>query len=274
MPSRRTLLAGAAALLAWPAARPAAAAGGEVLAATAANFAPVIEALQPLFAEKTGHRLVSTTGSTGKLYAQIKAGAPFEVLLSADAATPARLEAEGAAIAGTRFTYAIGRLALWSADATLIDAARGEGDGLAVLAAGTFRHLAIANPDLAPYGIAARQTLESLGLWTQLEGKLVMGQNIGQTHALVATGAAELGFVALSAVVSRQGEAAGSLWPAAGSLWEVPPELFSPIRQDAALLEAGADNPAAAAFLAFLASPPAAAVIAAHGYALPDDTGS
>ena len=231
----------------------------EVLVAVAANFAEVIEVLQPLFEAETGHTLVATTGSTGKLYAQIVASAPFDVLLSADALTPERLEAEGAAVAGTRFTYAIGKLALWSADATLLD-----GDGAAVLEAGDFRHLAIANPDLAPYGVAARETLEALGLWADLEHKLVMGQNIGQTHSMVATAAAELGFVAFSAVMSPNR-------PTEGSSWEVPQELFSPIRQDAILLLPGEANPAAAAFLAFLASPKAAAVIEAYGYALAGD---
>ncbi len=256
MPSRRPLLA-AAALLVWPVSLPAAA--DEVLVAVAANFAEVIEALQPIFTTETGHTLIATTGSTGKLYAQIVAGAPFEVLLSADAATPARLEAEGAAVAGTRFTYGIGKLALWSADATLID-----GDGAPVLEAGTFRHLAIANPDLAPYGLAAQQTLEALGLWAELQDKLVMGQNIGQTHSMVATGAAELGFVALAAVMSPRN-------PTEGSLWEVPQELFSAIRQDAILLQPGAESAAAAAFLEFLASPQATAIIEAYGYALASD---
>lgn len=257
MPLRRHLLAGAAVLLASSISLPAAAA--ETVVAVAANFAEVIEALQPLFAAETGHTLVSTTGSTGKLYAQIVAGAPFEVLLSADAATPARLEAEALAVAGTGLTYAIGKLALWSADAALLD-----GDGAMLLEAGDFRHLAIANPDLAPYGVAARETLESLGLWADLQDKLVMGQNIGQAHSMVASGAAELGFVALSAVMSPNR-------PTEGSAWEVPQELFSPIRQDAILLLPGEDNPAAAAFLAFLASPKAAAIIEAYGYALAGD---
>ncbi len=256
MPPRH-LLVGAVFLFVCPISLPAAA--DEVLVAVAANFAEVIEELQPIFAAETGHTLVATTGSTGKLYAQIVAGAPFEVLLSADAATPERLETEGRAMDSTRFTYAIGKLALWSADATLI-----ADDGAAVLEAGRFRHLAIANPDLAPYGIAAKQTLETLDLWTDLQDKLVMGQNIGQTHSLVATGAAELGFVALSAVMSPRN-------PTAGSVWEVPQALFSPIRQDAVLLLPGADNPGAAAFLEFLASPKAAVVIETYGYALAGD---
>jgi molybdate transport system substrate-binding protein len=260
MPLRRPLLAGAALLLVGSTSLPAAA--EEVLVATAANFASAIEALRPIFAAETGHTLVATTGSTGKLYAQIVAGAPFEVLLSADAATPARLEAERLTVDGSRFTYAVGRLVLWSADPELI-----AGDGAAVLAEGAFRHLAIANPDLAPYGVAARQTLEALGLWDDLQEKLVVGQNIGQAHALAATGAAELGLVALSAVTSPD-------QPPHGSLWQVPQALFAPIRQDAVQLLPGADNPAAAAFLTFLRSPEAAMIIEAYGYAPAADDAS
>lgn len=233
------------------------AAAGEALIAVAANFAPVIEALAPGFEAASGHRLVATIGSTGKLYAQIIAGAPFDALLSADTTTPARLEAEGAAVANTCFTYAIGRLALWRPDPD-----RSLEDGAAVLAKGDFRHLAIANPDLAPYGIAARETLEALGLWPELEAKLVMGQNIGQTHSMVASGAAELGFVALSAVIRQHDTPSGSFW-------EVPPELFTPIRQAAVLLRPGEGDPAARAFLDYLRSAESRTVIEAFGYALP-----
>ncbi len=226
------------------------------LVAVAANFAEVVERLKPGFEAATGHRLQATTGSTGKLYAQISAGAPFHVLLSADAATPARLEAEGNAVAGTRFTYAVGRLALWSAQPGVV-----AGDGRATLQAGNFRHLAIANPDLAPYGVAARQVMQATGTWPALQGKLVMGQNIGQTHSMVATGAAELGFVALSAV-QRPGV------PPQGSAWTVPQSLYSPLQQDALLLRPGEHNPAARAFLAYLRTPEAQRVIEAHGYGL------
>jgi molybdate transport system substrate-binding protein len=227
---------------------------GETLVAVAANFAEVIDELKPIFERGSGHRLQATTGSTGKLYAQIKAGAPFQILLSADARTPERLEAEAAGVVGTRFTYAIGRLALWSSDPGRI-----AGDGKAALAAGDVRHIAIANPDLAPYGIAAREALQGLGLWDALRGKIVMGQNIGQTHSMVATGNAQLGFVALSAVLSPRA-------PGQGSRWDVPQELFKPIRQDAILLKAGAENPAARAFLDFLKSPEARDVIERFGY--------
>lgn len=228
------------------------------LAAVAANFAETAEALVPLFREATGHDLTLTTGSTGKLYAQIGAGAPFDLLLSADAATPARLLAEGNAVEGSDFTYAVGRLTLWSTDPDRI-----EGNGRAALEDPDLRFLAIANPDLAPYGVAAREALQSLELWEALQPKIVMGQNIGQTNSMVVTGAAELGFVALSAVLSPR-------TAIKGSRWDVPQALFNPIRQDAVLLDPGADNAAARAFLVFLRSPEAAAVIDRFGYGAAD----
>lgn len=224
------------------------------LAAVAANFAETAQALLPLFRAATGHDVTLTTGSTGKLHAQIAAGAPFELLLSADAATPAALMAEGHAVPGSAFTYATGRLALWSADPGRIGP-----EGRAALADPNLRFVAIANPDLAPYGVAAREALQGLGLWETLQPRIVMGQNIGQVRAMVASGAAELGLVALSAILSPR---AGTM----GSRWDVPEALHAPIRQDAVLLVRGADNPAARAFLDFLASPQAAAVIARFGY--------
>ncbi|KPP88655.1 MAG: molybdate ABC transporter, periplasmic molybdate-binding protein [Rhodobacteraceae bacterium HLUCCO07] len=228
------------------------------LVATAANFAEAAEAMVEPFRNATGHDLQLTTGSTGKLLAQIREGAPFDVMLSADAATPARLIEDGKAVAGTSFTYAIGRLVLWSDDPGRIGA-----DGAAALENPDLRFVALANPDLAPYGVAAREALQSLGLWEALQPKLVMGQNVGQTHSMVATGAAELGFVALSAVTSPRATSQGSSW-------EVPQELFTPIRQDAVLLDHGADNAAAQAFLAFLRTDEAAAVIERFGYAVGD----
>lgn len=228
------------------------------LAAVATNFAEAAETLVPLFAGQTGHEIFLTTGSTGKLYAQIVAGAPFDLLLSADAATPARLLDEGAAVAGTAFTYALGKLTLWSADPGRIGP-----DGLAALQDPGLRFIAIANPDLAPYGVAAREVMRALGVWDALQPKLVMGQNIGQTHAMVATGAAEIGFVALSAVLSPRAQAMGSRW-------DVPQDRFAPIRQDAVLLTHGAENPAARAFLDFLRGDAAAEVIAAFGYGAGD----
>ncbi len=226
----------------------------ETLVAVAANFAEVVEELKPAFERHFGHRLRATTGSTGKLYAQVTEGAPFQLLLSADANTPERLEREGMGIAGTRFTYAIGRLTLWSSDPGRIGA-----DGRAALIAASVRHIAIANPELAPYGAAARETLQRLGLWDSLQRKIVMGQNIGQTHSMVATGNAQIGFVALSAVLSPRA-------PPQGSRWDVPQELFTPIRQDAILLRAGRGNEAATAFLQFLRSPEARRVIDQFGY--------
>lgn len=250
MPFRLCLLAAALALaLAPPCAR-----AGTALAAISANFAETAETLLPLFREATGHDVTLTTGSTGKLYAQVVAGAPFDVMLSADAATPAALIAAGHAEPGTAFTYANGRLALWSADPGRIGA-----DGRRALADPGLRFVAIANPDLAPYGFAAREALVSMGLWQALEPKLVMGQNIGQAHSMVASGAAEVGLVALSAVLSPRAEIEGSHW-------DVPQRDHAPIRQDAVLLSHGAGNAAARAFLDFLRGPEAAAVISRFGY--------
>ncbi|MCM2563607.1 molybdate ABC transporter substrate-binding protein [Lutimaribacter sp. EGI FJ00015] len=235
-------------------ANPAAARAETALAAVAANFAETAEALLPAFRKATGHDVELTTGSTGKLYAQIGAGAPFDLLLSADTATPTRLLEDGNAISGTEFTYAVGRLALWSADPDRI------GDnGRAALENPDLRFVAIANPNLAPYGVAAREALTSLGLWAPLQPKIVMGQNIGQTNSMVASGAAEIGFVALSAVLSPRAEAKGSHW-------DIPQDLFTPIRQNAVLLNPGADNEAARAFLDFLRTPEATAVIDRFGY--------
>lgn len=249
---RLMIAAAAVAALSPFAALPARAA--EALVAVAANFAETMDDLKPAFERTTGHTLQVTTGSTGKLYAQIVKGAPFQILLSADAKTPMRLEEEKAAVAGTRFTYAIGRLTLWSGDPARIGA-----DGAAALTADDVRHIAIANPDLAPYGAAARETLKNLGLWDRLSPKIVMGENIGQTYSMVATGNAQLGFVALSAILSPRATVKGSHW-------NVPQDLFAPIRQDAILLNPGRDNEAAIAFLAFLKTAQARAVIGKYGY--------
>lgn len=229
---------------AWPA---------DVQVAVAANFAGTLQKLVPAFEAKSGHRVVVISGATGKFFAQIRNGAPFDVLLSADDETPARLEREGLAVAGSRFTYAEGRLVLWSARPHGVDA---QGD---VLQQGRFDHVAIANPRLAPYGLAAEETLRALGLYARLQPKLVMGENIAQAYQFVFTGNAELGFVARSQVYE-----AGKL--RAGSAWEVPASLHTPIRQDAVLLEKGRNNPAATALLQYLRSDPARAVIAAAGY--------
>lgn len=252
--SLRTKAAAATAL--WLSAFPLQAMAETALVAVAANFAEAAEALAGPFRAASGHDVQLTTGSTGKLYAQIGEGAPFDVLLSADAATPARLIAEDNGVAESSFTYAIGKLTLWSSDPARIGA-----DGRAALADPALRFVALANPDLAPYGVAAREALQSLGLWDALQPKIVMGQNIGQTHSMVATGAAEIGFVALSAVMSPRA-------PTEGSRWDVPQDLFTPIRQDAVLLNHGADNPAAQAFLDFLRTPEAVVVIEGFGYAV------
>jgi len=226
----------------------------EALVAVAANFAEVMERLESRFEAATGHTLTVTTGSTGKLYAQIVNGAPFDVLLAADRERPRRLADEGLGVPETRVTYAIGRLTLWSPDPETIAE-----DGQQTLMAGKFNHLALANPKLAPYGAAARETLENLGLWPALRDRIVQGENIGQTFAMVATGNAELGFVALSYVTSPRNEAAGSRW-------EVPAALYTPIRQDAILLARAADNAAARDFVAFLQEPETRGIIERFGY--------
>jgi molybdate transport system substrate-binding protein len=224
-----------------------------VLAAVAANFADAAEALQPAFEAETGHSLVFSFGSTGKLYTQIRNGAPFDVFLAADQARPALLEHEGGAVPGSRFTYATGRLTLWSADSDLLSRAAPE-----MLRTAAIRHLAIANPELSPYGAATRQALERLDLWHTLEARLVVGQDVGASYAKAATGNAQAAFVALSSVLG-QGRPTGSRW-------DVPAELHDPIRQDAVLLTHGAGNPAATAFLAFLRSERARTLIVPFGY--------
>lgn len=217
------------------------------LVAVATNFRPVVEALSESFEAETGHRIEVSAAATGKLAAQISAGAPFDVFLAADAATPERLVAAGFADGASRFTYAVGQLVLWSADAGL-----DLGDPAAALRAA--RHVAIANPEIAPYGKAAMQSIAFMGL-SDISDKLVTGENIGQAYALVASRAAELGFVAGSAVTDGTG---------AG--WTVPPDHHDPIRQDAVLLTHGEGNRAATAFLDYLRSDAGAAVIARFGY--------
>lgn len=226
----------------------------EATVAVAANFKGVVERLAPMFAEATGHTLTVSAGSSGKLYTQIKNGAPFDVMLSADQQRPALLETEGGGAPGSRFTYAVGRLVLWSADPSAVG-----DDGAATLRRGDFRNVALANPETAPYGAAAVEALRALGLEETLRPKIVQGENIGQTFQLVSTGNAELGFVALSQALDPK---AG----AKGGRWDVPADLYAPIRQDAILLDHGAGNPAARAFLDFLKGDAAHEVIAAAGY--------
>lgn len=223
--------------------------------AVAANFAAPAKALIDRFMKTSEHQITLSTGSTGKLYAQIEHGAPFEVFLAADQERPARLEEQGLGVSGSRFTYAVGKLVLWSAQPELVDH---HGD---ILKQGDFARLAIANPKLAPYGAAARETLQKLGVWSQVQPKLVMGENIAQTHQFVSTGNAELGFVALSQI---QGEDKPT-----GSYWQVPGSLHTPIRQDAVLLARGKHNEAAKQLLQYLRSEPAKALIESYGYGLP-----
>lgn len=233
---------------------PAIALGEVALVAVAANFAEVMERLEADFEAEGTHAITVTTGSTGKLYAQIVNGAPFDVLLAADQTRPELLEQQGIAVRGTRFTYASGRLSLWSADPHAF-----AGDGAAWLRRGAFRRLAIANPDLAPYGLAARQVLEALGVYEALAGRLVLGENVGQAHAMVATGNAEAGLVARAYVASPRNREPGSRW-------DVPADLHAPIRQDAVLLMRAEDNSAARDLLVFLRRDDVRRVIAGHGY--------
>ncbi|ARP81568.1 molybdate ABC transporter substrate-binding protein [Bordetella genomosp. 8] len=225
----------------------------EVQVAVAANFTAPMKAIADAFQKKTGDTVVAAYGATGQFYAQIKNGAPFEVFLAADDSTPARLDQEKSTVPGTRFTYAIGALALWSAREGYVDK-----DGK-VLKQGGFAHLSIANPKAAPYGLAAIQTLEKLGLLETLRPRIVEGQNISQAQQFVASGNAELGFVALSQVY-KDGKLTG------GSAWVVPESLHEPIRQDAVILAKGKDNPAARAFVDFLKGPEAEKIILSFGY--------
>ena len=226
----------------------------QVTVAVAANFLEPIEHLTPQFEAASGHTLRIVSGSTGKLYAQIVNGAPFDVFLSADQVRPERLVADGLAEESSRFTYATGRLVLWSADA-----ARDLTDGSKVLAGQEFRKLAIPNPQLAPYGAAARQVLERLGVWTALQGRIVMAENVGQTYALVASGNAELGFVSASSVLSANTQQRGVSWSPRG-------EDHTPIRQDAVVLKRATDKSAARAFAAFLRGDAAREVLQRFGY--------
>lgn len=225
-----------------------AARAGEVQVAAASNLGPAIQQLASAFQRASGHHAVVALGSTGKFYAQVRNGAPFEVLLAADEETPRRMEAEGLAVAGSRFTYATGRLVLWSARAGVVD---GEG---AILRRPPPGKLAIADPRLAPYGAAAIATLRGLGVLAAWEPHLVQGENVAQAYQYAATGNAALGFVALSQVGGK------------GSGWIVPQRLHPPLKQDAVLLRHGAANPAAQAFLAWLRGDAARAILRRAGY--------
>lgn len=228
---------------------------GEVQVAVAANFTAPMKLIAAEFEKSSGHKAHLSFGSTGKFYAQIKNGAPFEILLAADNETPLKLEQEGMGVAGSRSTYAIGKLVLWSADTVFVDT-KGE-----VLKKGEYKHIAVANPRLAPYGAAAQEVLNKLGLSSAVEPKLVQGENIAQTYQFIKSGNAELGFVALSQVYE-----AGKLKE--GSGWIIPGDLYTPIRQDALVLTRGKDNPAAAELMKFMKSAHAQAVIKSFGYDL------
>ena len=227
----------------------------EVQVAVAANFVAPMQKIAAEFEKDTGYKAQLAFGATGKFYAQIRNGAPFEILLAADDTTPEKLEKEGAGVAGSRFTYAIGTLVLWSAQPGYVDA---QG---AVLKTGDFKHLAIANPKVAPYGAAALQVMDQLGATAAVQPRLVQGENIAQAFQFVATGNAQLGFVALSQVMA-DGKLTG------GSAWQVPASLHDPIRQDAVLLTPGKDSTAAAALLAYLRGDKARAIIRSYGYGL------
>jgi molybdate transport system substrate-binding protein len=225
----------------------------EIRVAVASNFRPAMEAAAARFERATGHQVVLIFGSTGKHYAQILNGAPFDAFFAADAERPQRLEREGRAVPGSRISYAVGQVVLWSADATLVDA-----DGQ-VLASDRFRHLAIANPELAPYGAAARAVLQHLDLWEGVETKLVRGENIGQAFQFVVSGNAELGFVARSQLA-----APGRAFE--GSSWTPPQALYPAIEQQAVLLRASS---AGRAFMAFMQSDEVAGILRAYGYDSP-----
>ena len=227
----------------------------EVSVAVAANFAAPMQKIAQAFEQDTGHKAVLSFGSTGMLYAQIRNGAPYQILLSADDETPNKLEKEGLGVAGSRFTYATGRLVLWSKQPGFVDD-KGE-----VLRTGKFERIAMANPKLAPYGAAAMETIKKLVLLPALQAKIVQGDNISQTYQFVATENAQLGFVALSQVFVD-----GKM--AQGSGWIVPASARAPIRQDAILLTKGQDSAAAAALLQYLRGERAKSLIRSYGYDL------
>ena len=225
---------------------------GTVTLAVAANFTDTTRTLTERFEATTGHSTVVSYGSTGKLYAQIRNGAPYDVFMAADAQRPELLESEGSGISGTRFTYARGKLVLWSPAKDAFGAAA------EYLEEQPFRRLAIANPKTAPYGLAARQVLEHMGLWPALQPKLVRGDSIAQTFQFIASGNAPAGFVALAQV---------NAWPdQTGTLWLIPQDHYDPIEQQAILLARAADNVAARDWLAFLKSPGAIKIIQNDGY--------
>ncbi|OPY98517.1 molybdate ABC transporter substrate-binding protein [Bradyrhizobium sacchari] len=219
--------------------------------AVAANFTDAAKEIAALFKQRTGHEAVLSFGASGQFYTQITQGAPFQVFLSADDSRPKKLVEDGLAVADSRFTYAIGKLVLWSKSPGIVT-------GEETLKAASFAKLSICNPAAAPYGLAAVETMKSLNLYETLKPKLVESATITQAYQFVETGNAEVGFVALSQLTSSE----------AGSRWVVPPALYNPIRQDAVLLKTGAGNDAAGAFIAFLRDPEARVIIEKYGYVL------
>lgn len=229
---------------------------GEVSVAVAANFTAPAQQIVTLFQKETGHTVRLSFGSSGKFTAQIKEGAPFDVFLAADEKNPKLLEQEGLAVANSRFIYALGKLALWSAQPGYVD------DKGAVLSKGRYSKLSYADPKLAPYGLAAQETLQKMALWDKVQSKLVTGESITQAYQFVATGNAEMAFVALSQI-TKDGRVSEGSW------WLVPANRYTPIKQSAVQLTAAKDKVAAQAFLTFLKSEKAAAVIRSYGYGLP-----
>lgn len=232
------------------------ASAGEVNVAVAANFAAPVQQIVELFQKESRHTVKLSFGSTGKFYSQIKEGAPFDVLLAADEKTPKLLEQEGLAVVDTRFVYALGKLVLWSAKPGFVD------DKGAVLNKGNHNRIAYADPKLAPYGLAAQETLQKMNLWDKVQGKMVTGESIAQTYQFAATGNAELAFIALSQITKDSKVTEGS-W------WVVPVDMYNPIKQAAIQLTAAKDKAAAQAFLAFLKSDKTVAIIRSFGYELP-----
>jgi len=228
------------------------------LVAVAANFSKPMTEIAAEFEKATGHSAKLSFGSTGKFVSQLENGGPFEVLLSADEKAPQRLVESGLAVANSQFTYALGKLVLWSATPGYVD------DQGKILTTGDFKHLALADPKLAPYGAAAVEVLKKMGLFEKLQPLFVQGENIAQTLQFISTGNAELGFIALAQVIDTKSGKIGS-----GSGWIIPGDYYAPIRQGAVLMKKGAENPAAPALLDYLKSAPALAIIEKYGYDLP-----
>jgi molybdate transport system substrate-binding protein len=226
----------------------------QALVAVAANFVPPFREVAMEFEKATGHTVQVASGSSGAFFTQIKNGAPFDVFFSADSERPKLLEEEGLGVKGSRFTYAIGRLVLWSPDPNLV---KGED----TLRSEKFKHLAIADPKTAPYGVAAKQAMQKLEVWESVQHRLVLGESLGQTIGFIESGNAELGFLALSQVMDPK-------MKGKGGRWDVPSNLHEPIKQDVVLLAKGKDNPAAKSLMVFIGGPQATAIIERYGYEL------